>query len=116
MKTVAFVILVLFSAAACMSEVKPLLKPAESDIPTRIATQQKWLDQNIAAHALTREQAEPIKENLDRIRERYDRLSAQGTISPKDADSLSRMLDENSDRLFRAEPRRGKNKQPEDLR
>jgi hypothetical protein len=108
----ALLVLVVFCAAGCVSEVKPLLKPVESDIPTRIANQQKWIDQDIALHALTREKAQPIQENLNRIKERYNKLQAQGTISPKDADALNRMLDDNSDRMFRAEPKRQKGTQP----
>ncbi len=105
--------LILLLAAGCVTEVKPLLKSVQSDIPTRISNQQKWLDQDIALHAVTREKAQPIQENINRIKERYERLQAQGTISPKDVDSLNRMLDDNSDQMFRAVPRRGKgSKQP----
>ena len=112
MKIGAALVLILLCTAGCASEVKPLLKPVESDIPTRIANQQKWLNQDVALHALTREKAQPIQENLNRIKERYNGLQAQGSISPKDSDSINRMLDENSDLMFRAEPRRGKGKQP----
>ena len=114
MKIRAVLVLILLCTAGCVSEVKPLLKPVESDIPTRIANQQKWIDQDIALHALTREKAQPIQENLNRIKERYNQLQAQGTISPKDSDSISHMLDENSDLMFRSAPRRGKGSQPVD--
>ena len=37
-----------FLIAACMSEIKPILKPApKADIATRIANQQKWLNEAI---------------------------------------------------------------------
>ena len=69
-------------ASACISEVKPLLKPVNVDLQTRISGQQKELDLGIAAHKFTPENAKPIQENLNRIKERYDRLKAQGGRSP----------------------------------
>jgi len=93
------------AASACISEVKPLLKPADVDLPSRIASQQKELDLSIAAHDFTREDALPFQENLNRIRENYDTLKAREALTPKETANLTRMLDENSDGIFRLRQR-----------
>lgn len=95
-------VLCLVFAAACVSEVKPLLRPAEPDLGERIASQQKQLDLSLAAGALSRQQARTLQENLDGIKETYSRLQAEGRLTPKEIASLHRMLDKNSDAIFRA--------------
>ena len=94
--------------SACISEVKPILKPVEVDIPNRIADQQKWLDQDIAAKAITQDDARPIRDKLNKINERYNRLQSAGTLTPEDSKTISRMLDETSDMIFRLKQRRKK--------
>lgn len=101
-KLVLLAIALLWGLSACVSDVKPLLKPTESDIGTRIATQQKWLSQEVAAHSFPQEHARIIQENLDRIKEKYSRAQAQGALTPKETESLSAMLDKNSEAIFRA--------------
>ncbi len=87
--------------AACISEVKPVLKPAELDIPSRIANQQKSIEQGIAARQLTRDEAKPVQDKLNQIKEKYNRLKNAGTLTAKDSESLNRMLDQSSGMLFR---------------
>jgi hypothetical protein len=86
---------------SCVSEIKPILKPAEVDIPTRVAEQQKWLDQYIKTYVISRADALPIQKELGQIKEKYDRLKSAGTITDKDSKSLNRKLDETSDLIFR---------------
>ena len=89
------------AASACISEVKPLLKPADLDLPTRIANQQKQLDLGIATHELTRESIQPFQENLNHIKEEYERMKAQAALTPKETEKLNRLLDQNSNQIFR---------------
>ena len=101
-------ILLVFSVAACISEVKPLLKPAEVDIPTRIANQQKWVDEAVASKELTRERAKPVQNKLNQIKEKYAKLQSGGMISARDSEEINRMLDESSDLFFRIKQTRQK--------
>ena len=97
----ASLIFAVFLVTACISEIKPVLKPVEVDIPSRIADQQKWLDQNVAAKAITRADAKPIQDKIKQIKEKYDRLQSAGTLTPKDSKEINKMLDESSETIFR---------------
>ena len=100
-------IMSVFLVAACISEIKPVLKPAEVDIiPNRIANQQKWLDQDIAAKAITPENAIPIKKKLKQIKENYDRLQSAGALTAKDSQAINQMLDQTSELIFRSKEKR----------
>ena len=90
-----------FLIAACMSEIKPILKPApKADIATRIANQQKWLNEAIAHRELTIDQIRPVQQKLNKIKEKYAKLQSAGTLSAKDSEAINRMLDECSDMVF----------------
>jgi len=93
-------ILLILLPAACITEVKPLLKPVKVDVPTRIAEQQKWLDQDITGKVFSPQEAKPIREKITKIKENYDRLQTAGELSPKDSEMLNRMLDESSEMIF----------------
>ncbi|MDR3568033.1 MAG: hypothetical protein P4L43_08405 [Syntrophobacteraceae bacterium] len=96
--------LLVMACAACVSpipEVKPLLKPGVVPIAQRIADQKKWLDQDIAAKAITPAQAKPIRDKLEQIKKEYDRLQTEGSLTPKDAKALNRMVDKTSEQIFR---------------
>ncbi len=99
-------IMSVFLVAACISEVKPILKPTEVDIPNRIANQQKWLDQDIAAKAITPKNAFPIRDKLNQIKEKYDRLQSAGALTAKDSKEINRMLDETSELIFQLKQKR----------
>jgi hypothetical protein len=96
-----------FLVAACsLTEVKPYLKPAEVDIPNRIADQQKWLEQDVASKVITFEEAIPIKDKLKKIKENYDRLQAAGGPTAKGSKEINRMLDQTSELIFRVGQKR----------
>jgi hypothetical protein len=97
-----------FLVAACISEIKPVLKPTEVDIPNRIANQQKWLDQDITAKAITPKDALPVKDKLKQIKEKYDRLQSAGALTAKDCEAVNRMLDETSEKIFELKQKRRK--------
>jgi len=98
---IALVLMTVFLVASCVSEIKPILKPAEVDIPTRIADQSKWLEQDVKANVILREDAIPIQKRLDQIKEKYNRLQSAGQLTEKDSKELNRMLDETSGEIFR---------------
>lgn len=100
-KHIILTALFLAAALGCMSEVKPVLQPVQLDINARIANHQRWIDQGIASRELSGDSARTIQTELNRIREEYERLQARGTPAPKEVEKLKRMLDENSDRIFR---------------
>lgn len=93
-------IMSVFLVAACISEIKPILKPTEVDIPNRIANQLKWLDQDVAAKTITRQDASTIKEKLKQIKEKYDRLQSAGALTAKDSEAINRMIDQTSELIF----------------
>ncbi len=91
----------LFSAAACSFEVKPVLKAAEPDIPTRIASQQKNIDNTVASKELTLNDVKPFQTTLDQIRRKYEQLQKEGRLTPKEIKSINSELDSNGDELFK---------------
>ena len=98
-----FIVLCFLVAAGCLTEVKPLLKPVDLDVPTRIANMQKWLDQAVASKELTRNAIKPIQAKLYQIKEKYNMVEQPGGgLRVKDAETLNRMLDECSNILFQA--------------
>jgi hypothetical protein len=93
-------IMSVFFVTACISEIKPILRPTEVDIPNRIANQQKWLDQDVAAKSTTLKDANTIRDKIKQIKEKYDRLQSAGALTPKDADAINKMLDQTSELIF----------------
>ena len=104
-------ILSVFLVAACISEIKPILKPKEVDIPNRIADQLKWLDQDLASKSVTPKEAKeaiPIRDKIKQIKEKYDRLQSAGPLTTKDSQAINRMLDQTSEMIFRLTLKREK--------
>ena len=98
-------IMSVFLAASCISEIQPILKPTEVDIPNRIADQLKWLDQDLASKTVTPKEAKeaiPIRDKLKQIKEKYDRLQSAGALTAKDSEAINRMLDQTSELIFRS--------------
>ncbi len=93
---------VIVLATACAREIKPVIKPAMPDIPTRISSQQKLLDQAAAAREITREGAQGFRDRLNGIQHRFDELQARGGPTPSERAILNRELDRNSEEIFRA--------------
>jgi len=102
-------IMLVFLVAACMTEIKPILKPApQADIATRIVNEQKWLDEAMEHKEFSRDQIRPIQEKLNKIKVKYSNLQSAGTLTAKDSEAINRMLDECSDMLFRLRQQRQK--------
>ncbi len=106
MRKNSFFISVLLVAAcaacvSCITEVKPFLKPKVVPIAQRIADQEKWLDQDIAAKAITVGNAIPVRAKLAQIKKKYDLLRSIGTLTPEESKSINQMLDKTSEQIFR---------------
>ncbi len=89
-----------FLIAACVSEVKPVLRPAEVNIPNRIANQLKWLDQDLSAASITPQDVILLKGKIKVIKEKYERLQAAGALTAKDSAEINKMLDKTSELMF----------------
>jgi hypothetical protein len=61
------------------------------DTATKIANQQKWLDQAIAAKQVTRAETKPIQEKLNQVKEKFNKLQAEGTLTAKDSQEINRI-------------------------
>ena len=89
------------SCVSCMPDIKPLLKPRVIPLAQRIADQQRWIDKDITAKAMTVAQAKPIRAKLAQIKKKYDVLRAAGPLTPADSEAINKMLDKTSDQIFR---------------
>lgn len=99
---IIILIMTIFLVAGCMTEIKPYLKQSEvMDIPGRIASQERWLAQDVDQKAITLIDAKPIQKKLKQIKEKYDRLRSAGALGDKDSKELNGMLDQTSDSIFR---------------
>jgi uncharacterized tellurite resistance protein B-like protein len=73
---------------------------AIADFHERIRDQQERINQGIRSGELTEEEADILQDNLDRIRERYSRMKADGKLTAAEQDRLDRMLDQNSQMIY----------------
>jgi polyhydroxyalkanoate synthesis regulator phasin len=67
----------------------------------RIEEQQKRIDQGIASGSLTRQEADIVQDNLNRIRESEARMKADGRLTPRERARLEHMLDRNSKMIYK---------------
>jgi acyl carrier protein phosphodiesterase len=100
----------LFLVSACATEIKPVLKPVEVDIPNRIVNLQKWLAMEVEDKIIEFKDAKPIQDKLNEIKQRYDRLQSAGALTAKDSKEIAQMLDAISDQIFRLDQRKKKGK------
>lgn len=70
-------------------------------IRERIEEQQKRIDQGIASGSLTRQEADIVQDNLNRIRESEARMKADGKLTPRERKRLEHMLDRNSKMIYK---------------
>jgi hypothetical protein len=99
---VSLAVAAFFILGACsLQETKPVIAPVKADIPTRIEGQQKRIKSGEASKAITVDAARVLRENLERIRARHARLSAEGKLTPAEIQSIEHALDLNSDMIYR---------------
>lgn len=70
-------------------------------ISDRIAEQQKRIDEGIASGQLTRAEADILQDNLNWIKAEETRLKADGKLTPKEGARLNKMLDRNSNMIYK---------------
>ena len=70
-------------------------------INDRIAEQQKRIDEGIASGQLTRAEADILQDNLNWIKAEETRLKADGKLTPKERARLNKMLDKNSNMIYK---------------
>lgn len=69
-------------------------------IPDRIRNQQARINEGIRSRELTRGEADILMDNLNRIRDDFQRFKRDGRLNWREADRLDRMLDRNSEMIF----------------
>ncbi len=74
----------------------PRQEQSRTDFSDRIDNQQRRIDQGVAKGDLTRREADMLQDNLNHIRDDYNRMKADGTLSSREADRLENDLDTNS--------------------
>lgn len=72
-------------------------------VPQRIENQQLRIDQGISSGKLTPREADIVQDNLNRIKEEFSRLKADGRLTPDESARLERMLDYNSRMIAKQE-------------
>jgi hypothetical protein len=73
---------------------------AES-IPNKVSKQQQRIDQGMRSGQLTAAEADTLQGNLNHIKNRYYRLVSDGTLTPAERRNLNRLLQQNSDMIYR---------------
>jgi len=66
----------------------------------RIKNQHARIDQGIRSRELTRGEADILIDNLNRIRDDFQRFRSDGRLNWRESDRLDRMLDRNSEMIF----------------
>ena len=66
----------------------------------RIKTQRERIDRGVRSHELTGAEPAVLRDNLDRIRDEFQRFRKDGKLTWRESDRLNRMLDRNSEMIF----------------
>jgi len=69
-------------------------------ISDRIRNQHARINQGIGSRSLTRREADILIDNLNRIRDDFERFKRDGRLTYWEADRLDRILDRNSEMIF----------------
>ena len=89
------VIAALLTLAVCI-----VAGAAYADIPDRIRDQQARINQGIRSGELTRSEADVLQDNLRWIRERFNRMKADGFLTPGERAKLDEMLERNDQMIY----------------
>ncbi len=90
-----FLTAILLALAVCI-----VAGVACADIPDRIRDQQARINEGIRSGELTRGEADILLDNLNWIRERFHRMTADGLLTPTERARLHQMLERNSEMIF----------------
>lgn len=88
-------VMLLISIAACL---EPAKRPFHEgiDLPNRIDSQQRRIDEDISLGELTLQEAEIVQENLNWIKQEYAHAKDDGRISGEEWGRIEQYLDQNS--------------------
>ena len=70
--------------------------PAGDNFDAKIKEQEKLIDKSVASKAISKEEAKILRENLDGIKKRNTKASADGKMSESEKDKIQSMLDRNN--------------------
>jgi hypothetical protein len=73
---------------------------AYADIPDKIRNQQERINQGIRSGELTRSEADVLQDNLNRIGETFNRMLADGSLTPAERARLDQILERNSQMIW----------------
>ena len=89
------VIVALLTLAVCI-----VAGVAYADFQDRIHNQRERIEQGIRSGELTRGEADILLDNLNWMRDRFQRMKADGRLTVEEEARLYRMLDENSEMIY----------------
>ena len=89
------VIVALLTLAVCI-----VAGVAYADFRDAIRNQQERIEQGVRSGELTRSEADILQDNLNWIRDRSQRMKADGRFTLEEQARLDRMLDENSEMIY----------------
>ena len=75
------------------------LKDRAHNIPERLATQQRRIDQGIKSKELTQQEAKVLQDNLNYVKNEDARLRAAGKLSDQEKDRLHMLIDQTRDMI-----------------
>ncbi len=78
----------------------PIARVYNAEIPHRIENQHFKIKEGIASGELTRSEAEMLRDNLNWIRTEYERMKADGRLTPHEVKRLDKMLDDNNTMIY----------------
>ena len=94
------VLAVLILAGACVMEQRPARENRAGDFQERIRDQRERIEQGIRSGELTRSEADILLDNLDRLRDRFSRMKADGRLTVEEQQRLDQMLDRNNQMIY----------------
>jgi hypothetical protein len=74
---------------------------AREPIQDRIANQQDRINQGVTSGALTKAEADTLRGNLDHVRDTFGMMKADGRLNDAEEGRLHKMLDENSEMIYK---------------
>ncbi len=95
----------LFILQACAPQPRPAPPPPDQravrprEIPVRIDTQQRRINQGIDSGELRIREADVLQDNLNWIRSGYNRARVEGRLTPREIRRLEMLLDRNSEMI-----------------
>lgn len=67
----------------------------------RIENQQRRINQGVASGELSRNEANLLQDNLDRIRNKYEKMTADRVLTSREIEKLEKLLDKNNEMIYR---------------